>query len=170
MTEDKFVWPVRDPKLGAWFGSPELKAWALAKMVAHRAQDEIIRGHYQRGDSDTAAGYRGCLVGCTLPRCHEDGTVGYRGYLLPGAGAVPSEGSWHVDVEILYGIPWEVANLLDDTFEDQAFEKAADFAVASIEAIPVGMLYDPAVLEDLVACYLDGAEGVLRFLRTGVAA
>lgn len=118
---------------GAWHGDPALKAEVLARMVKHRQEDEIIKGHYRIHDLDTASGYKGCLIGCTLPEKME--------YSLRYSGRYaewPSEG-WHRRVESLYGIPEGVAWLLDDTFEGQGtFDEAAEFAVASIEAIPVG--------------------------------
>jgi hypothetical protein len=67
-------------------------------------------------------------------------------------------------VENLYGIRWEVADLLERTFERMHFDGAAGFAVESIEAIPVGMRY-PSPEE------FDGdVDDVLEFLRTGVLA
>lgn len=130
---------------GAWHGDPALKAEVLARMVKHRQEDEIIQGSYRINDPETASGHKGCLVGCTLPaelEDMEDRTWGH--------GGRPREG-WHRRVESLYGIPADVAWLLDDTFEEQdTFDEAAEFAVASIEAIPVG-----ADLRDLARRYRD---------------
>lgn len=121
MTEEKLI----DVGKGAWHGDPELKAQVVARMREHREKDEIIQGVYQEhGDGDS---YRGCLIGCTLPRV---------------AGMTYNERQgfdWHEKVEQEYGIPRGVASILDSLFEDQEdFESAAAFAVESIEAIPVG--------------------------------
>ena len=117
---------------GAWHGDPELKAEVLARMIAHREADEIIQGHYRIRHPEAASGYKGCLVGCTLP-----GEMENTESAAWNTGR-PREG-WHRRVELLYGIPVDVAYLLDNTFEEQdTFDDAAEFAVASIEAIPVG--------------------------------
>lgn len=134
---------------GAWHGDPELKAEVLARMVKHRQEDEIIQGSYRIHDPETASGHKGCLVGCTLPAELED--TQERVSWNSNRVARPREG-WHRRVESLYGIPEDVAWLLDDTFEEQdTFDDAAEFAVASIEAIPVG-----ADLRDLARRYRGG--------------
>lgn len=121
---------------GAWHGDPELKAEVVARMLAHRAKDEIIRGVYQeKGAGDT---YRGCLLGCTLP------------YLAAGATLL----HWHAEVEQRYGIPECAARILEDVFEGrEGFESAAAFAVSSILAIPVG-----ADLSELSRLWVDWLE------------
>lgn len=164
MMGNEFVWPVRDQSKGAWFGSGELKAWALAKMIKHREQDQIIKGHYQLDDLEKGSEYKGCLIGCTLPKRSHSGY-----FMLPGQQPISAEG-WHNDVENLYGIPNEVAGLLDDCFEGQPFDEAAAFAVASIEAIPVGMVYDEDVLNELDEWTWYTAAEVLAFLETGTRA
>lgn len=108
---------------GAWHGDPVLKAEVLQRMRAHRAADTIIQGLYQEIDPGLALGYRGCLIGCTLP-----------------ADPIPDDHgpNWHRRVEREYGIPIGVAMVLDDLFELLPVAGCADFAVDSIEAIPVG--------------------------------
>jgi hypothetical protein len=161
---EEFTWPERDASKGAWFGSPELKAWVLAKMIQHRAWDEIIQGDYQT-PSDTPSGHRGCLIGCTLPKgaYYPDGF----GYMVPGVGFVDGTGTREDDVERLYGIPYEVGSLMERTFEHHEFDVAAEFAVASIEAIPAGMVYRREVLGELDEWQPHGVSDVLAFLETG---
>jgi len=106
---------------GAWHGDPALKAEVVARMLEHRAKDEIVQGFYQRNGADDS--YRGCLLGCTLPSME---------------GKNWSE-DWHQEVQDRYGIPVGASKILEDTFEAQEdFGSAAAFAVESIEAIPVG--------------------------------
>jgi len=107
----------------AWHSDPDLKTEVVARMKAHRADDSIIQGLYQQIDPDLASGYRGCLIGCTLPKRPADHDSG-----------------WHREVEALYGIPDSIGHLLDRIFENLPTEDGqhALFAVASIEAIPVG--------------------------------
>jgi hypothetical protein len=74
--------------LRAWHGDPQVKARALAKVAAHRAADELVRGTYWDGR-------RGSAVGCLL----ED----------PEGG--------HARYETEFGIPRVLAWLEDRIFE-----------------------------------------------------
>ena len=109
----------------AWHGNPDLKAEVLARMLVHREQDSIIQGLYQERAPELATGYKGCLIGCTLPK---------RDY----ADTYLTNRRWHDEVEFLYGIPRSVGILLDNIFEELPEGTHAEFAVASIETIPVG--------------------------------
>jgi len=112
----------------AWHNSPNIKAEVLNRMVQHRKADEIVRGVYQEIDPDLTFGYRGCLIGCTLPKQPISSESGSNS---------PFHG-WHAEVEIQYGIEKSVGHLLDSIFEGLPDGRHAEFAVASIEAIPVG--------------------------------
>lgn len=128
-------------KLLAWFGDPEVKERALARLKEHRAKDEIVQGGYQdflvneRWVSfvpvveDQALGvkaFKGCAIGCTLPP-------------VPVERRREYEFTWHAEMQRVYGIDESVAALIDDTFESQeSFDDAARFAVEVVEAIPVG--------------------------------
>lgn len=114
----------------AWHNRPELKAEAVARLKAHRRADTIVQGIYQQIDPESATGYRGCAIGCTLPKLAVDD-----GLFDEYAG----NGHWWARIETEYGIPYEVARAIDNIFEGQpSFHAAADFAVKVIEAIPVG--------------------------------
>lgn len=120
---------------GAWFGDPDIKEAVLAKLKEHRAQDEITQGLYQgfgfnHETRDTS--FRGCALGCMLPpRPH------LRAYHLKTAPVYRLVHS--SEVELRFGIDEGVARRIDTTFESQdTFEAAANFAVASVEVIPVG--------------------------------
>jgi hypothetical protein len=113
----------------AWLNDPALKEEVVLRMKQHRAEDSIIHGHYQLLAPETALGYMGCLLGCTLPLINRSPCGN------PGSPLI----EWHERVEQLYGIPADVAALLEAVFENMSsFDKAAEFAVESIEAIPVG--------------------------------
>jgi len=132
----------------AWHSNPDLKTEVVARMTAHRADDSIIQGIYQQIDPDLASGYRGCLIGCTLP---------------PQAKGRGPRVGWHHRVEELYGIPTDIGHLLDRIFENLPTDDGqhARFAVASIEAIPVGAdlsLVASRLMLDILA---DPAYGVL---------
>jgi hypothetical protein len=117
--------------VGAWHGDPELKARVVEKLKVHRAADALIQGVYQRIDPNVAAGYRGCAIGCTL-----DLQKSRDGFAEPRPDN--DDDSWHLEVERQYGIPRNVAGLIDDIFEELDQPEHADFAVDVIEAIPVG--------------------------------
>jgi hypothetical protein len=109
----------------AWHGDPELKERIVARMRQHRKDDAFIQGAYQELDISLPLGYRGCAIGCLLDK---DPDV---------------IDSWHGLVASQFGIPYGVAEIIDSTFEsfcagDDSHARASDFAVAAIEAIPVG--------------------------------
>jgi hypothetical protein len=126
-------------KLLAWFGSQPLKDEVMDRLRKHRAEDDFIQGIYQTIDPQRALGYRGCAIGCTLPKAtkYDDD-----GGLVP-PGDVTED--WHWAIEHFYGIPWRVAGAIDDLFEALPAEQCGDFAVDVIEAIPVGADLDGVV-------------------------
>jgi len=112
----------------AWLNNPDLKEEVLLRMKQHRAEDSIVQGIYQQYAPEFASQYKGCLLGCTLPmQPHVRRSEPY----MNGT-------TWHEEVERLYGIPVMVAHLMEHVFESLSFRWAAQFAVDSIEAIPVG--------------------------------
>lgn len=152
-----------DTPIRAWRNNPDLKAEVVARMRAHRAADEIVRGVYQLPDSDTASGYRGCALGCTLPLLDDETRNQYDLY--------PSGPLWWARIETEYGIPAPVAELIDDTFESQdEFEEAAAFAVDVIEAIPVGADLDRIADDFHVAQMRDAEDYGARWLIEHLAA
>ena len=117
----------------AWHGDPELKARIVARMHQHRKDDAFVQGAYQYLDGALPLGYRGCAIGCLLDpqRGDKPRAEGY------------STNAWHDEARRQFGIPTDVSDLIDTTFEDFAtyddnHARASDFAVAVIEAIPVG--------------------------------
>jgi hypothetical protein len=129
----------------AWHGSAELKADAIARMKAHREADTLIRGCYLITDPEAARGYQGCFHGCLTAEvlAAEQG--------VPAADVIISDDEWWKEAERLFGIPYSLAELLDDAFE--AFDDrsgAGVWAVEVTEAIPVG-----ADLNDVIRLYWD---------------
>lgn len=101
----------------AWHNNPDLKTETVQRMREHAAADRIRQGNYQT----LTHPFRGCLIGCLLPRMLRS----------------PLEG-WHDRVATTYGIPRTVGLYLDCIFEYLPPTDAPTFAVDSIEAIPVG--------------------------------
>lgn len=124
----------------AWHGNPALKAEVLARMLQHRVEDSIIQGSYQEFAPELASQYRGCLIGCTLPM----GKLSTWVDDCCGEGAAEQvvqgidEMDWHPMVEELYGVSQRVSGLWERVFEFLPASKAPWFAVATIEATPVG--------------------------------
>lgn len=106
---------------GAWHGDPNLKAAAVQRMKEHREADSFAQGYYQLHDPKKALGYKGCALGCMVAEQAE-----------------PEDVTFTVLVEETYGIPESVAAAIDDAFESLRFKDCAKFAVAVVEAIPVG--------------------------------
>lgn len=120
-----------DPtKRGAWFGDPAFKQEIVDLMREHRRRDRFIQGEYWKfQDHDkTLDNFKGCAIGCLLQSKAQGFSV-----------ASVWNGRWHREVEQEFNIPHEVAWQIDVHFEGcNGFEEAGEFAVASIEAIPVG--------------------------------
>lgn len=144
----------------AWLSDPDLKEKVLLKMKQHRVEDSIIQGEYQSYDPDLASKYRGCLLGCTLPM-----------QVSSRRRAVDSR--WHEGVRRLYGIPVKLAYTMEAIFESLPQEDCADFAVDSIQAIPVGADLT-WVMKEWDKLYIEGpewaiisqqAKDLLRLLR-----
>lgn len=118
--------PEPRPRPLAWLGDPALKEQVVLRMKEHRAEDAFIQGNYQVYAPYLASQYKGCLLGCTLPR------------KVTANQTIAIHFGWHLEVQETYGILRSVAHALEAIFENLPFEQAADFAVESIEAIPVG--------------------------------
>src|SRR5882762_7310068 len=48
----------------AFHGSQETREFYIARIKAHRAADEIVKGQYWEKDDDGV--FRGCAIGCSL--------------------------------------------------------------------------------------------------------
>lgn len=129
----------------AWFGSYILKQGVSLRMRQHRAEDSIVQSVYQVDAPELASKYRGCLIGCTLPKQSNQDVV-----------------RWHKEVAKLYGIPEPIGHLLDSIFESLPTANCAQFAVDSIEAIPVGADLTAVVSDFILDMLTDKEFGVLR--------
>lgn len=116
---------------GAWHGDPALKERIVARMKQHREADAFVHGLYQRFDSKLALGYKGCAIGCALDKQPPDDEDG------PPYGQRPEHGWWG-EVHRQFGIPEDVAELIDDNFEVLTAPDDAAFAVDALDAVPVG--------------------------------
>lgn len=106
---------------GAWHGDPELKVAAVQRMKEHREADSLAQGFYQQHDPNKALGYKGCALGCMVREQPQPHNVEFAKL-----------------IKETYGIPESVATAIDDAFETLEFKDCAEFAVAVVEAIPVG--------------------------------
>lgn len=102
--------------LRAFHGDPAIKQKYLDRVAAHRANDELVRGHYWEQDKNGV--FRGCAVGCTLE---------YVGFDL------------HATYEKELGIPTMLARAEDSIFEHLPIESEwLAWPTEFLEAIPVG--------------------------------
>lgn len=99
--------------LRAFHGDPAVKDFYLARVRAHRAADDVVRGAYGEAEGSQSGG-RGCAVGCTV---HSDSHAAYEREL---------------------GIPQAIARLEGTLFEWMPAEAAQDWPVEFLESIPVG--------------------------------
>jgi len=142
---------------GAWHGDASLKEEVVKRMEDHRREDSIEQGFYQRVAPDKATGFRGCLIGCTLPAVPDRWGTG-----VPA----PLNGGWHGRVETEYGIPVLVGRMLDQAFELILPDRCADFATLSIGAIAVGADLSMVPYRVLLDILADGENGIRHILMT----
>lgn len=93
----------------AYHSDPTLKTAVLGQLAEHRRMDAIVQGRYWSGG-------RGCAVGCLT----HDPTGGHRKF--------PE----------LWGIPVELAHLMDALFELLPRADAPEWPMRVMAAIPVG--------------------------------
>lgn len=105
-------------KVYAWFGEPALKRAAIARLRAHRKLDELFQGQWWGDGSVFDEPRGGCMIGC----------------LTHHGAQCPFEAT-----EKMFGIPRAAAQALERTFEMSVdVDGAAEWAISSAEAIPVG--------------------------------
>jgi hypothetical protein len=129
----------------AWHNQPDLKAAAVAEMRAHRASGTLVR----RRDNPVQGGFH---VSLTARRLGHDGGTAVR---------------WLEETERLWGIPQIVGGLLDRCFEKVPAAEAADFAVAAVEAIPIGADLDQVPPRWILDVLADNENGVLAQVAAG---
>lgn len=93
----------------AWYGEPELKEAAMARLREHRRLDQLRQGIYWKNG-------RGCHLGCLSHQSNET----------------------HFVVERMFAIPVRIGYWLEAVFEGLPPEECADWVVESTESIPVG--------------------------------
>ena len=96
----------------AFHGKQEIKELYLARVRAHRAANEIVKGKYWEKGRDGV--FRGCAVGCTL---HSGN---------------------HAEYESELGIPMALALIEDGIFEGLGEESHLAWPEEFLAAIPVG--------------------------------
>lgn len=153
----------------AWHGDPALKAEVAARMRKHREEDEIVQGLYQLVNKEWASGYKGCLIGCTLPPQPIPDHTSIHAYSVLGVEPVAPASGWHGRVEEVYGIVEPVGHLLDKIFENLPTEDGqhALFAVASIDTIPVGADLSMVASQLMLDVLTDPTYGVHQHAEEG---
>lgn len=117
----------KDALMLAWHNDPGLKTSTIAALHEDLQHDRYIRGNYA---SIEGGEWRGCHIGCLVMSAHR------------GQGSIDSlvtdEPLWHELAETAFGVPIPLAYLWDRVYENVPIADAPAFAVASVEAVPVG--------------------------------
>lgn len=142
-----------------WHGDPALRERIVARMRQHRTADAIVQGLYQEFAPELALGYRGCAVGCLLD------------WQRPESGdetePAEPECGWHGELEQQFGIPSALAGLIDSLFEALPTDEAPDFALAVVEAVPVGRDLSLVVSRLMLDILADEEHGVRQHTDEG---
>ncbi|MEV4319761.1 hypothetical protein [Actinocrispum sp. NPDC049592] len=153
--------------MAAWNNQPGLKAAGVAEMRANRAAGALVRRRDSPIQAGADGGFQGGFHVClTVRRLAQERNVAIGELLADGGTAV----RWLDQTERLWGIPQGVGALLDRCFERVPAGEAAEFAVAAVEAIPVGADLDQVATRWMLDLLADNEQGVLRHLENGAAA
>lgn len=101
----------------AWNNSAAVKEAALERLREHRRLDQLRPGTYWVAPRGLKSGH-GCYLGC----------------LTQQPGAVEA----YEDMQVQFGIPGGVTNILERVFEDFSPAHCCWWAIESAKAIPVG--------------------------------
>ena len=120
----------------------------VEQMKQHREHDRIIQGKYIQFEKETPKQMQGCFIGCAilsheLQAKHKLGEALYDELRNEKLNINDDTGySYHGMAEKRTGIPNHFYRLAEKIFEELRDEEAPDFAVAVMEAIPVGLTED----------------------------
>ena len=136
---------------GAWHGDQALKDRIVELLLEDQRLNRYEQGTYLRPWNrynqyrETAEqAFRGCHIGC-LMMAHKRATQYTREELSNvvslesmAVAAEAKAADWHYAMPAALGIPEWLAHLWDSTFESVPPQHAAQFAVHSLQALPVG--------------------------------
>ncbi|MEU7631001.1 hypothetical protein AB0C34_13595 [Nocardia sp. NPDC049220] len=145
--------------LMAWHNQPQLKAMAVEQMQRIAAYAGFRQGGQVLQDGRIGGGLHVCLCAQRL--------VEERGVSVSVVLAARATIFWLDESARLWGIPRVVGGLMDRCFERLPAREAGRFAVAAIEAIPVGADLDSVGAQWMLKLLADPREGVLRHTPDG---
>lgn len=113
-------------------------------MKRHRQHDRIIQGEYINFENENPKSIKGCFIGCAilsheLQAKHKLGEALYDELRNERLNINQQPYSYSKMAEERTGIPNNFYRLAERVFEELDDEEAPDFAVALMEAIPVGL-------------------------------
>ena len=123
----------------AFHGKQEVKDFYIARIKAHRAADEIVKGQYWEKDDDGV--FRGCAIGCSLHTADHN--------------AIVKE----------WDFPLSLGYLEDCIFENLPQELALDWPLRFVSAPKPGSDLSHIVDHFLIWVLTDGVHGVIRFAQ-----
>ena len=149
-----------------WLASPELKDAAVAEIRGHRAAGTLVRRRDQPVRAEADGRFQGGLHVClTARRLAADRAVPVAQLLADGGEDV----DWLDESNRLWAIPRIAGALLDRCFEQEPAAEAGDFAVAAVQAIPVGANLDLLGAQWMLDVLADEHDGVLAWPLTDSA-
>lgn len=145
--------------LVAWHNQPQLKAEALDRMQRISAYTGFRQGGQVPHDGRVGGGLHVSLCAQRL--------AGEQEVSVSVVLAARNTVSWLDETTRLWGIPQVVGGVMDRCFERLPPHEAARFAVAAIEAIPVGADLDPVAARWMLELLADTQEGVVSYTPGG---
>lgn len=141
----------------AWLGSIELKEEILRDLAEDLELERYVQGSYIASANDDDQAFYGCHVGCLMmARARYDNRRDSSPVRLVDllTGVLERGLSWHGQVPEMLGMPRDLAEFWDKTYEKLPPDLAPRFAVESLECVPVGADLR-TVLHRLIAWLLD---------------
>lgn len=109
----------------SFHGSHQLKRDAIYTMRHHREMEAIAQGEFWQDG-------KGCAVGCIVAPV----AASQHGISKEAIGETLD---WHEEYERILGIPYNVAEMVDDVFEKLPSSECLDWPEEFLKAVPVGI-------------------------------
>jgi hypothetical protein len=141
----------------AWLGSLELKEEILRDLAEDLQLERYVQGSYITGANDDDQAFYGCHVGCLMMAraCYDNRRDSNPLRLVDLVTETLERGYlWHGHVPEKLGMPRDLAEFWDKTYEKLPPDLAPRFAVQSLQCVPVGADLRN-VLARLIAWLLD---------------
>ncbi|MEV0399591.1 hypothetical protein [Actinoallomurus sp. NPDC050550] len=143
----------------AWHNRPELKAAAVGRLRAVQASGDFRKGGHAESEGRLHGGLH---ISLNAQRVAEEKSVSLSVVLAEDSGV-----DWLDESERRWGIPRVLGALLHQCLEQVPAQEARPFAVAALEAMPVGAYLRPVVAQWILELLGDESNGVRRHTADG---